>query len=58
MFGGPHPFSEAQSRLIARLALEGGRVPKAYINVHSGEWAVYSGWDSKAAVGPGLPVSE
>ncbi|GIM03502.1 hypothetical protein Vretimale_8268 [Volvox reticuliferus] len=55
MYGGPHPFSEAQSRLIARIALEGGRVPKAYINVHSGEWAVYSGWDSKAAVGPGLP---
>ncbi|GLI67422.1 hypothetical protein VaNZ11_011618 [Volvox africanus] len=55
MYGGPHPFSEAQSRLIARIALDGGRVPKAYINVHSGEWAVYSGWDSKAAVGPGLP---
>ncbi len=30
---------------------------QAYINVHSGEWAVYSGWDSKAAIGPGLPVS-
>ncbi|EFJ41462.1 hypothetical protein VOLCADRAFT_98500 [Volvox carteri f. nagariensis] len=55
MFGGPYPFSEAQSRLIARLALEGGRVPKGYINVHSGEWAVYSGWDSKSGVGPGLP---
>ncbi len=57
MFGGAHPFSEPQSRMIARLALSGGVPAKAYLNVHSGEWAAYSGWDSKGAVGPGLPVS-
>lgn len=57
MFGGTHPFSEPQSRMIARLALSGGVPAKAYLNVHSGEWAAYSGWDSKGAVGPGLPVS-
>ncbi|KXZ54924.1 hypothetical protein GPECTOR_4g996 [Gonium pectorale] len=60
MYGGPHPFSEPQSRLIARLALDsvsaGHGVPKTYVNVHSGEWAVYSPWDSKAAVGPGMPA--
>ncbi|KAG2498170.1 hypothetical protein HYH03_003926 [Edaphochlamys debaryana] len=60
MYGGPHAFSEPQSRLITRLALGGGKgagpVAKAYVNVHSGEWAVYSGWDSKAAVGPGMPA--
>lgn len=28
-----------------------------YVNVHSGEWALYTPWDSKEAYGPGLPVS-
>lgn len=27
-----------------------------YVNVHSGEWALYTPWDSKEAYGPGLPV--
>ncbi|KAG2435855.1 hypothetical protein HXX76_007050 [Chlamydomonas incerta] len=59
MYGGPFAFSEPQSRMITRLATNGPArdrgVAKAYVNVHSGEWAVYSGWDSKAAIGPGLP---
>lgn len=32
--------------------------PQGFINVHSGEWAVYTPWDSKAAVPPGLRVCE
>jgi hypothetical protein len=27
-----------------------------YVAVHSGEWALYTPWDSKPAYGPGLPV--
>jgi hypothetical protein len=28
-----------------------------YVNVHSGEWALYTPWDSKPAYGSGMPVS-
>jgi hypothetical protein len=27
-----------------------------YVNVHSGEWALYTPWDSKPAYGSGMPV--
>lgn len=33
----------------------GGRL-LGYVNMHSGEWALYTPWDSKEAYGPGLPV--
>lgn len=31
--------------------------PVAYVNVHSGEWALYTPWDSKPAYAPGLPAA-
>eukprot|EP00201_Polytomella_parva_P018353 CAMPEP_0175051818 /NCGR_PEP_ID=MMETSP0052_2-20121109/8019_1 /TAXON_ID=51329 ORGANISM="Polytomella parva, Strain SAG 63-3" /NCGR_SAMPLE_ID=MMETSP0052_2 /ASSEMBLY_ACC=CAM_ASM_000194 /LENGTH=370 /DNA_ID=CAMNT_0016316161 /DNA_START=181 /DNA_END=1290 /DNA_ORIENTATION=- len=52
-FGGHHPLSESQTQMMLHLLRR--QVPLGYVNVHSGEWAVYCGWDSKAAIGPGLP---
>lgn len=54
MYGGPEPFSEPHSRLVRDIAL--AAPPRTFINVHSGEWAIYTPWDSKKAIGPGLPV--
>eukprot|EP00879_Flechtneria_rotunda_P014330 GHRR01014970.1.p1 GENE.GHRR01014970.1~~GHRR01014970.1.p1 ORF type:complete len:592 (+),score=216.05 GHRR01014970.1:1670-3445(+) len=55
-FGGPAPFSEPQSRLMKRLIdASPGRL-LGYVNVHSGEWALYTPWDSKPAYGPGMPA--
>ncbi|KAI8467492.1 MAG: hypothetical protein J3K34DRAFT_35836 [Monoraphidium minutum] len=52
-YGGPSPLSEPQSRLVKRLI---DSAPLAgYVNVHSGEWALYTPWDSKAAYAPNLP---
>lgn len=48
-------MSEPQARMVKSLSEQHRTV--AYINVHSGEWAVYTPWDSKPAYGPGLPVS-
>ncbi|KAF8060049.1 Carboxypeptidase B [Scenedesmus sp. PABB004] len=55
-YGGPSPFSEPQSRLV-RHVVDGmrGRLV-SYVNVHSGEWAAYTPWDSKPAYGGGLPA--
>eukprot|EP00882_Tetradesmus_deserticola_P034036 GHRQ01038933.1.p1 GENE.GHRQ01038933.1~~GHRQ01038933.1.p1 ORF type:complete len:160 (+),score=47.11 GHRQ01038933.1:312-791(+) len=33
-----------------------GRRLLGYVNVHSGEWALYTPWDSKPAYGSGLPA--
>jgi hypothetical protein len=52
-FGGPAPLTERQSRLVKQLAER--EPPRCYVNVHSGEWAAYSPWDSKRAKPPDLP---
>lgn len=55
MYGGPSPFSEPHSRALRDLAAR--HPPRAFVNVHSGEWAAYTPWDSKPAAAPDLPVS-
>jgi hypothetical protein len=54
-YGGPKPLSEPESRLLRALLLS--RPALGYVNVHSGEWALYTPWDSKDGYAPGLPVS-
>lgn len=54
-FGGSKPFSEPESRIV-RLVAENTQ-PQAYVNLHSGEWAMYVPWDSQKETAPGLPVS-
>jgi hypothetical protein len=49
------PFSEPQSRFLRDAASRWK--PVAFINVHSGEWAVYTPWDSRESLGAGLIVS-
>lgn len=44
-YGGSEPFSEPESRAVRELALK--YKPTAYVNVHSGEWAMYYPWDHK-----------
>eukprot|EP00798_Chlamydomonas_sp_ICE-L_P011012 gene11012-18976_t len=53
VYGGPKPFSEPQSQKVKEIAE--AQPPRAFINVHSGEWAVYTAWDSKPALAPNLP---
>ena len=53
MYGGEAPFSEPQSRYLRDRAQEWK--PAAFVNVHSGEWAVYTPWDSRGTMGAGLP---
>lgn len=53
-YGGPEPFSEPQTRLLNNV-LEAQ--PQAFVNLHSGEWAMYTPWDSKQEVAANLPVS-
>uniref|UniRef100_A0A7S0WFA8 Peptidase M14 domain-containing protein n=1 Tax=Chlamydomonas leiostraca TaxID=1034604 RepID=A0A7S0WFA8_9CHLO len=53
-YGGPAPFSEPHARVLRDLAVKVR--PKSFINVHSGEWAVYTPWDSRAATAAGLPA--
>jgi hypothetical protein len=52
-YGGSLPLTERQSRLVKQLAEK--ERPRCYINVHSGEWAAYSPWDSKRSKPPDLP---
>jgi hypothetical protein len=54
VYGGKKPFSEAESRVV-KLIAETVR-PRAYVNLHSGEWAMYVPWDSKQELAPDLPV--
>ena len=45
-YGGPEPLSEFESKSV--LALAKSMLPlKSYVNVHSGEWAMYVPWDHK-----------
>ena len=53
-YGGPRPFSEPETRIV-RLIGQATR-PQAFVNLHSGEYAVYVPWDSQAGLAPGLPV--
>jgi hypothetical protein len=46
-YGGVRPFSEPTSRALRALAT--ALRPTAYVNVHSGEWAMYVPWDHKKA---------
>jgi len=52
-YGGPRPLSEPQSKHMTELCTRWK--PKAFVNVHSGEWAVYTPWDSRTSLGAGLP---
>ena len=54
-YGGPHPFSEPESRIV-KLIAESAPV-RASVNIHSGEYALYVPWDSRPDYGPDLPVS-
>jgi hypothetical protein len=53
-YGGPRPFSEPETRIV-RLIGQATR-PQAFVNLHSGEYAVYVPWDSQAGLAPGLPA--
>ena len=53
-YGGEKPFSEPESRIV-RLVAESAH-PRAFVNMHSGEWAVYVPWDSQQAKASDLPV--
>jgi hypothetical protein len=53
-YGGESPLSEPESRLLKHLIDQ--RKTLGYFNVHSGEWALYTPWDSKPAYAPNLPV--
>eukprot|EP00775_Hariotina_reticulata_P009641 gene9641-9801_t len=55
-YGGPGPFSEPQSRLVKQLIDKSTGHLLGYVNVHSGEWAMYTPWDSKPAYAPNLPA--
>lgn len=54
VYGGTKPFSEPESRVVKLIAETVH--PRAYVNLHSGEWAMYVPWDSKAEMAPDLPV--
>jgi hypothetical protein len=54
-YGGAAALSEPQTRLLKGVV--DASPLAAYVNVHSGEWAVYTPWDSKPAYAPDLPVS-
>lgn len=53
-FGGPKPFSEPQTRIVKDVVANFR--PQAFVNLHSGEWAMYIPWDSKKEVAENLPV--
>jgi hypothetical protein len=41
-YGGERPLSEPESRTLA--ALGASWRPHSYVQVHSGEWALYTNW--------------
>lgn len=53
-YGGPRPFSEPETRIV-RLIGQATR-PQAFVNLHSGEYAVYVPWDSQRGLAPDLPA--
>eukprot|EP00793_Prasinoderma_coloniale_P000198 PRCOL_00005708-RA len=48
-YGGPEPLSEFESRAVLALARRFAPL-RSYVNVHSGEWALYVPWDHKSAL--------
>lgn len=53
-YGGPHPFSEPESRIV-KLIAESSPV-RSFVNLHSGEYALYIPWDSHPNYAIDLPV--
>ncbi|KAK9849119.1 hypothetical protein WJX84_010504 [Apatococcus fuscideae] len=53
-YGGPKPLSEPQTRIMKALAT--AAQPRAFVNLHSGEYAMYVPWDSQATQAAGLPA--
>ena len=53
-YGGPAALSESETRIL-KLVAQTSR-PQAYVNLHSGEWAMYLPWDSKPEAAPDVPV--
>lgn len=52
-YGGSKPFSEPETRIVNNVLAS---QPQAFVNLHSGEWAMYTPWDSKAEAAENLPV--
>ncbi|KAL3139931.1 hypothetical protein ABBQ38_004221 [Trebouxia sp. C0009 RCD-2024] len=53
-YGGPHPFSEPESRIV-KLIAESSPV-RSFVNLHSGEYALYIPWDSHPNYAIDLPA--
>ena len=53
-YGGTAPFSEAEARII-KLIAEGSPL-RSFVNLHSGEFALYAPWDSQQMLAVGQPV--
>lgn len=53
-YGGPRPFSEPESRIV-KLIAESSPV-RSFVNLHSGEYALYIPWDSHPNYAIDLPV--
>lgn len=53
-YGGKEPLSEPQARIIKFVAETNPL--RAYVNLHSGEFALYAPWDSKEELADNLPV--
>ncbi|KAL0031813.1 hypothetical protein WJX79_008797 [Trebouxia sp. C0005] len=51
-YGGPHPFSEPESRIV-KLIAESSPI-RSFVNIHSGEYALYVPWDSHPDLGSSL----
>lgn len=54
MYGGPHPFSEPESRIVKLIAASSP--VRSFVNIHSGEYALYIPWDSHPDYAIDLPV--
>lgn len=52
-YGGSKPFSEPETRIVNNVLAS---QPQAFVNLHSGEWAMYMPWDSKPEAAENLPV--
>lgn len=53
-YGGPHPFSEPESRIV-KLVAESSPL-RSFVNIHSGEYALYIPWDSHPNYAIRLPA--
>ncbi len=53
-YGGTAPFSEAEARII-KLIAENSPL-RSFVNLHSGEFALYAPWDSQQKLAVGQPV--